>query len=95
MNRKTLWIILAILLVTALVVGGVALRSRSRAGKQPDPAEPATGESTAPAEESAPTQTAVESPDAPTAPEVIYNYLEPGEPAEPDPNPAIRSVTVR
>ena len=63
MNRKTLWIILAILLVTALVVGGVALRSRSRTGKQPDPAEPATGESTAPAEESAPTATAVESPD--------------------------------
>ena len=91
MNRKTLLTILVLLLITALVAGGVALWTRNRTEKKPEPdteeqTTEARGENTASAEEE---QTA-----APISPDVLYDFLEPNESTARDPNPAVRSVII-
>lgn len=104
MNRKTLFIILVILVITALVAGGVAVWTHNRAGKKNS--EPLEIETNLPSESpeiTETTETTVSVTEEPVSqelppqetPDILYGDLEPEERPAYDPEPAIRSVTIQ
>ena len=94
MNRKTLFIILVILVITGLVAGGVALWTRQHAGRSAGQTKPGSTDPTGlPDVAEDPAQTTKES-ETPDAPDILYSDLEPDESPVRDNEPAIRSVII-